>query len=276
MAKKNEVEVVNPNLPAYLQGYTGPTGAEDIETDDITIPRVKVGQGLSPEVTEGRVAIGDLFLNVTGDVLAASGQDLEIVIIARSKEYILWQDRLFDGGGILARAQRVSVDGEVRYAWDKPNQSFTNKIKGVLPVTWETKTYVDENDMHRFGSANPEDPDSYPAATVHHNYVVMLPQHGNMVAALSLSNSQVKKAKDLNFMLNTGEAPIWARKFLVRSIDDTSSDGKNEFKNLRFVPDGFVDEGTAARTKGLFEQFATMNYTVDQSDEDDGTATGKF
>lgn len=278
-SKKQEVAVVNKSLPSYMQGYQGPTGAEDIDADDITIPRVKIGQGLSPEVVDGRVNIGDLYLNVTGQRLAEAGTDLRIVIIARTKEFILWQDRLFDGGGILARAKRVQTDDGIRYIWDKPNQTFTNKIKGILPVTWNTLKYVDENKMDKFGSADVSNPDSHPAATAHHNYVVVLPDFGNMVAAMSLSNSQVKKAKDLNFMLNSGEAPIYVREFLVRTIEETSKDG-NDYRNLRFVPNEFVSEDLAKRTKALFEQFASLSYTIDQSDGDDGTTTptqgGKF
>jgi len=264
-------------LPAYLADYQGETGAESIDNEDVTIPRIKLGQDMSPEVQAGTVARGALYLNVTGEVLAEPGEALEIVVIVQAKEFILWQDRQFDGGGILARAKKVLDPNteEFRYAWDKPNQTFENKIKGILPVTWETKTFVDENGMDRFGSANVDDPDSHPAATAHHNYVVVLPGHDNMVAALSLSNSQVKKAKDLNAMLKMGTTPIFARRFALTTRDDTSKAG-DDFKNIDFKPAGFLeDERSFNYTKGLYESFSHKGFTVDQSDSDN-TKSDKF
>lgn len=281
MAKKDtkSVAVVDTKstLPAYLADYQGATGAETIDNDDVTIPRIKLGQDMSPEVQAGTVARGALYLNVTGEVLAEPGEVLEIVPIVQAKEFILWQDRNFDGGGILARARKVLDPDteELRYAWDKPNQTFQNKIKGILPVEWNTLTYVDENGMDKFGSANVSDPDSHPAATAHHNYVVVLPGHDNMVAALSLSNSQVKKAKDFNAMLKMGTAPIFARKFAVTTWDDTSKAG-DDFKNIDFKPAGFVeDESVFNFTKGLFDSFSNKGFTVDQSDGDDGASKSK-
>jgi hypothetical protein len=278
-AAKKDVAVVDTKntLPAYLADYQGATGAETIDNEDVTIPRIKIGQDMSPEVQAGTVARGALYLNVTGEVLAEPGEVLEIVPIVQGKEFILWQDRNFDGGGILARAKKVLDPNteEFRYAWDKPNQTFQNKIKGILPVEWNTLTYVDENGMDKFGSANVDDPDSHPAATAHHNYVVVLPGHDNLVAALSLSNSQVKKAKDFNAMLKMGTAPIFARKFAVTTWDDTSKAG-DDFKNIEFKPAGFVeDENVFTFTKGLFDSFSHKGFTVDQSDGDSGDSAKK-
>ena len=233
---------------------------------------------MTPEVQAGDVARGSLFLNVTGEVLAAPGEVLKIIPVVQSKEFILWQDRQFDGGGIFARAKKVFDPDteEFRYAWDKPNQTFLNKIKGILPVEWHTMTYVDENAMDKFGSANINDPDSHPAATAHHNYLVVLPDHNNLVAAMSLSSSQVKRAKDFNFMLNSGDAPIFSRLFAVTTYDDMSKAG-DEFKNINFKPAGFVeDPNVFSFTKGLFERFSAKGFTVDQSDLDSGDTKSKF
>jgi len=270
---KSEVAVLDTNLPAYMQDYKGPTGTEDIDIEDITIPRIKLAQGLSPEVTAGTVKLGSLFLNVTGEVLAEPGEDLAMICVARSKEFILWQDRQFDGGGILARAHKVTVNGETRYEWDKQGQTFENKIKGILPVTWKTLRYVDENKMDKFGSANINDPDSHPAATAHHNFVVVLPNHDNLVAAISLSNSQVKRAKDWNFMLNSGGQPIFIKEFLCKSVEEVNKAG-DEFRNLDFKPNGFIEKDVKLFTEKMFLQFIGTGFSVDQSDVGADAASG--
>ena len=280
--KKTSKEVATVDaggVPAYLADYKGPTGSETIENEDVSIPRIKLAQSMTPEVQQGTVPLGALFLNITGQVLAEPGKPLRVVPVVQGKEFILWKDRQFDGGGIFARAKKVfdSEIKKVRYLWDKPNQTFENKIKGIQKVTWNTLTYVDENGMDAFGSANVDDPDSHPAATAHHNYVVVLPDHDNLVCALSLSNSGVKKAKDFNAMLKMGNAPIFARVFNCKSVDETNPAG-DEFKNYEFQPAGFVEEtATFEFTKGLYESFSERGFTVDQSDEGgDETASDKF
>lgn len=279
--KKQEVaKVEDGGLPAYLQDYQGATGAEGIDNEDVTIPRIKLAQGTTPEVKAGEIKEGALFLNVTGEVLAEPGEVLKFVPIVQGKEFILWKDQNYEGGGIFARAKKVfdRETNSARYAWDKPNQTFKNKVKGIVEVEWETKTFVDENGMDKFGSAIPTDSDSHPAATAHHNYVVALPDHGNTVAALSLSNTAVKKAKDLNAMLMMGTAPIFSRVFTVTTINETNNDGQ-EYKNYSFKPAGFLEDPEVFEfTKGLFEGFSNKGFTVDQTDGDSGASadSGKF
>src|SRR3990167_3069662 len=211
-AKKNTAVAVRKggavapaNLPKFLQGYKGPLGTETIDSGDVTIPRLKIGQAMSDEVKAGQVSEGDLFLNVTGEVVAAAGDPLSALIVARQKEFILWRPREDNGGGILARAKPVRDKGVTRYRWDKPNQSFEVKVGGKVKVTWKTKEFIDQDGLDQWGSEIPGDKESGIAATAHHNYVVMLPEHNNVVAAISMSKSGVKKAKDLNAALKMGD-----------------------------------------------------------------------
>jgi hypothetical protein len=267
--KKQDVAVVDNNVPAYLKDYAGPSGAEDIDNDDVSIPRIKLAQGLTPEVKEGTVKDGDLFMNITEEVLAASGESFNVVVVARSKEFILWSpDR---SEGILARAKPVRVNGEIKYEWDKQDTDFTVKFKDGPKVTWHTGKYVSDNGMDDWGSKIPDDPDSGIAATAHHNYVVVLPDHGNMVAAMSLSKSQVKRAKDLNALLKLTPAPIFSKLIAVRAVDEKDNEG-NDFFNYKFAPAGFVDEAAFIHNKALADSFADTDWAVDQSNNDDGQA----
>ena len=281
MVSKNVATVDTSNavpahLAAYLADYKGTKGTENIDQQDVTIPRIKLAQGTSPEVKSGQIPEGSLFLNVTGQVLAAPGERLNVVPVVRGKEFVLWKDQNFEGGGVFARACRVVVDGEVLYEWDKQDQSFENKIKGVLPVTWKTKRYVEDNNMHKFGSSDVNDPNSHPAATAHHNYVVILPDFNNMVAALSLSNTAVKKAKDLNSMLLIGEVPIFLRIYSVGTVEEQNK-ANQKYKNYDFKPNGFVEGATAIKfNENLYKSFSEKGFVVDQSDKDNGTTTEKF
>ncbi len=271
MTESKEVAVVNgiipleQGLPEYLKGYTGPTGAEGLTNEDMTIPRIELAQGLTPAVKDGKVADGDLFLNITQETLASKGDPLVIVPLVTYKEYLLWKDRADDGGGLLARASAVQVDGITEYAWDKPNETFKTKIGGKLAVEWTTGVYVDDKDhnLKVWGSSIKGDDTSAPAATETHNYIVVLPEHGNIVAAISLSVTQLKRARDFNSMLGLGETPIWSRVYVVNSEDDSRKAG--EFNNVRFRPYGMLDEASTARNKNLVDRFAGMNVNFDKS-----------
>ena len=263
-----DLATVDSTLPAYLQDYSGPTGAEDIGSEDLTIPRIVLGQALTPAVKDKKVEEGDLFLNITEQALVEAGEPLLIVPLIQTKDYLLWRDRNDNGGGVMARATLDRTVGKHR--WDKPNQEFTTTYgRPPKKVTWKTGEFVDDDGLKMWGSAFPDDKDSPPAATVHYNYIVMLPEHDGMIAGMSLSKTQVKRAKDFNAMLKLGNAPLCARLFYVVSEDDKSNSG--EFKNLRFRPAGFVDEATMLRNQALVDSFAGVNVNFDESSESDDT-----
>lgn len=265
-------------VPAFLQGKQR-TDKTNLDAKDLTIPRIKVAQDQSPEVKAGDVARGSLFLNVTGEELAVFGKPLVFIPIIASKEYILWRDQQDGGGGLLARARPVIEEGRVRYKWDKPNATFTTKIKNVVPVSWSTGAYIDEDGLDQWGTQIEGNADSPPAASVHYNYLVMLPEHGNVMAAFSLSKTQVKRAKDLNAMLEMSNLDIFARRFRV-TVEPDRNTNNQEFFNIRFKPAGVVqDEDLYNYAKKQHEHFAEAGFVVVQDQDDDapkGSDGGKF
>jgi hypothetical protein len=262
------------DVPDYLKGYTGRTGTEGIDSSDVTIPRVKLGQSMSEEVKDGSVKEGALFGNVTKQLFAEPGVTLPFVTLWRGKEYILWRPRKDNGGGILARAKLVLDNGVKRYKWDKPNTEFEVKVEGKTKVVWKTKNFIDEDGLDQWGSEIPGQDDSGIAATAHHNYIVVLPTFDEMVTALSLSKSSAKKAKDFNALLKLGgNIPMWARQFTVKSIDDQKDSDK--FKNYAFANDGFVPADAFKRYERMAEGFAGKDISVDHSDGDDDASDTK-
>lgn len=266
---------------AFLSGYDGPTGAENIESKDITIPRLKIGQAISDEVKSGQVVEGALFLNVTSTAIWNPGDaPLPCVIVGLGKEYILWRDRLDNGGGIIDRARpmRDAETGNIRYAWGDPNKKHTNKVKGLVDVVWETKTYIDEDLLDAWGTEIPGKADSGPAATAHHNYLLLLPTAGNVIAAMSMSRTGVKVAKGLNAAIKMGataRSPLPMLKFNLSAFEDAS--GIKPFMNWSIKPNGKLvneqgrlvdpaDTELATLAMGYFKQFMAGGYVVDLSD----------
>ena len=254
-------------IPEYLKGYNGPTGTENIETTDVTIPRLKIAQGLTSEVKEGLVKDGSLFINLGAQVVAERGDSLRFIPLAYAKEFILWRPREDNGGGILARARPVydETNHRIRYKWDKQNETFEVKLKGIVKCKWTTGQYIDEDGLDEWGSENPADRSSGIAATAHLNYVVALPDHEDMLVAFSFSRTTTRAGKDLNGLLKQGRAPMFARIFSAKTFEDKRE--KGEFNNVKIMNDGFVTEDKFAVYQQYAKQFET-GFVVDQSDED--------
>lgn len=108
--KKNELAIVESNLPAvYDFGEDGPASAE-ITRDEITIPFLTVLQALSPQVAgeapvEG-AAPGKLFNTVTGEMFDA---DTGVIFVPACRHYtfVEWIPR-DNGGGFVAMHEPTS------------------------------------------------------------------------------------------------------------------------------------------------------------------------
>lgn len=252
-------------LPDYLSGYAGPSGTENIDSGDVNIPRLKLAQGLTPEVKDGLVKDGDMFHSITKQVLIEKGKAGIVIPIAYVKEYILWRD-MADGGGIFARARRVLEKGEVRYKWDHPNETFEHKVKGVVKVKWSTKGYIDEDGLDKFGSSVSSEPDSVPAANEHLNYIFLMPDADEQLVAVSFSRTAASKAKDLNAMLKMGAAPMFARQFTLAAAPQTNDSGQ-EFYNYTIRPAGFVPGADMFKRAQALHLEMRDKVQVDFSDE---------
>lgn len=270
-----EVAQTSSKLPDFMKKYQG-EGQSDIASEDIKMPRLKIGQAMSPEVKDKKAEEGDLIHNITGQVICKAGEQLKVIPVAYSKEYILWYDR--NGpkkGGIAARAKRVDEKGVIRYKWDKPNTKIEDKLDNKLPVEYNTKEYIDQDGLGDWGSQIPGDAESKPAASTHYNYVFMLPDHGNEMIAFSMSKTAAKKAQELNTMLKMGGAPIYGRVFNLSTFIDQA--GEDKFANIHFDPAGLVsDEKMFMDLRSLYHNLKDKQIDVDFSDEENHSeAKGK-
>lgn len=261
--------LIGDQVPDWMKEYSGPLGTENIDAEDVNIPRLKLGQSMTPEVKDKIVNDGDMFHSITKEVIVPVGQADIFVPIAYHKEYVLWRDRS-EGGGIFARANRaISENGDVRYIWDKPNSVFTTKIKGAVKVEWKTKQFIDEDGLGDFGSMIPGDKDSQPAATAHFNYIMYHVATGSLVA-VSFNRSSAKKAKDMNAMLKMGNIPMFMRCFKIGAVPD-QNDAGDKFYNYAVVPAGLVqDQQLFNQLKSLYNDLKAKGVSVDWSDEEGG------
>ena len=281
MAQKNETQepektlrqqlaTQDPTKPAYLVELekAGPVKVRDnFDQTDVTLPRVKLLQGLSDECETFNAAKPGLFWHTGYDRVL--GPQFEFVPISRRKRYLLVAP-IGDGQGVLARSDDFLT-------WNPPQGHFDVKIKGQRePVTWTLKPTVAESGLDKWGSYNPEDPNSPPAATLFYEYLVLLPENLDLgPVVLSLTRSQIRKTrKGLNDKIQLhGSAgrPMQALMFQAKAFKDSSPEG--EYFNFQFTSAGWAGEELFKQADELKD--VLVNYRVQDEEraahgQDDG------
>ena len=258
------------NVPAHLRG----TGVDQkgFGKDDLVLPMVKLIQGLSSEVEEMDASPGT-FWNTGRDV--EMGKDFEFIPVTFNKRFLLMAP-MFDGRGVLARAS----DGE---RWDSAGE-WDVKIDKKTEATWTIPTdskgrpvTVEESGLHRFGTSDPEDANSPPAATMVYEYLV-LPVGEDVPVVCFFARTAIKKVKkNLNSKIAIAQSKQIAMQGLVfkaRVVDDQNSQGQT-FYNWGFQQVRYADEEEYDRASRMLEQFKEYKYDEDRAMSAERTADGE-
>lgn len=145
------------DLPDYLKGASYKPQDDGFGMDDVVVPRIKLLQGLSKEVTEmypGVAMIGD-FWHTGLDI--SLGSSFRFIVADRRRKYLL-SAPIADGQGILARADDAKT-------WDRTGK-WSVRIKNVKqPVEWVIKDLdVAKSGLAEWGTYIPGDADSPPGS----------------------------------------------------------------------------------------------------------------
>lgn len=261
VVKKASTEVaIAEESPDWMSKDAG-SGLDKFDASDIEIPRLVLLQSLSPQVTDGDEQPGVFYHSVLEEAL---GSEIRIVPICLTKAYILWKPR-HEGGGILARAD----DG---IHWKPSEGEFTVKPidKSNITAVWKLKPTVAESGLGEFGSSNPDDPDSQPAATKMINIICLLPDHPDLgPVAITLQRGGMKVAKKLIGKLKLVQAPPYGQVFIVKP--DQVDDGSGVYYNFSFARAGFVtDKKQYAYYKEMNKNFEEMGVKVKEDDGQSG------
>ena len=217
-------------IPDFMKEHAG-LGTEAIGAGSVEVPRIKLIQKISPELdTYNDLKAGDFFHSILEESL---GTELRVCPIYVDERYILWRPQEDAGGGILARAD----DG---IHWSPANAEFAVKLKGGTEVTWRTAKTVAQSGLANWGSSNPGDSNSPPAATKMFNIVVTFPDKPDLPpAVITLQRSSVGVGKKLMGKLKITRAPSFGLIFKVTGVSDTNKAGQS-FLNYSFISDGTV------------------------------------
>lgn len=258
VAVKDDSAVVSV-MPDFMKGEEN-TGLEHLDNSDFIMPIIKLMQATDEDVQTGLVAAGE-FYHLTSKV--SVGKEVRFIPCHIRKRYMLFrpQDDTSAGSAILARAD----DGK---HWSPGNASFDVKPKdSKKTVTWMTKPTVAESRLDQFGTSDPEDPQSKPAATLIYDIVAILPDHPELSpVVISLKGSGVTKAKNFFTALKASKAPMYGCVFTAYGSLDKN--GKNSYWGYNIKSSGFANATLFEQSKALFDTCKVEQFIVKDDEPD--------
>lgn len=242
-------------VPEWMKGKAG-EGVELIRAEDVEIPRIKLIQALSPEATEG-ASPGAFWHTI---MLEHLGPSLEVVPVYVDLRYILWRPRKA-GGGILAR----SWDGAT---WEPDRGEFTVTLDNGRTAVWRLAPRVAQSGLAEWGSSDPSDPQSPPAATRMYNVVVMLPHRPDLSpAVVTFQRSSVKVARRFIAQLKISSAPSYGMRFRMYAEKERNRQNQ-EYFNFRMASLGLVEDERSYRAyQQVYQNFKNNRFTIKGGEE---------
>lgn len=257
-----------PAMPDFMRQQAG-RGLESLGAGDYEVPRLKLLQAISPEVIEGGFKPGQFYNTVLEEALDGP---ISCVPLYVSKAYILWRPRPpIDMGGMIARAD----DG---VHWSPPSGEFDVKVdKRGTTVKWKMAPTVAASGLAEWGSFDPNDPKSPPAATQMINVAMWMREYPELSpVVMTFQRGSIRAGRKFIGKLKMSTAPIYGRIFNVSSFDDKNSNG-DSYKNFRLEGAGFVQDGAEFRQyESAYEMFAKLGLKVRDMEglQDDNSSPG--
>lgn len=278
MASKSESKTTSPGtalaqqpqgnnavaVPSFMAGAD--SGKDSYDASDLIIPRVALLQGISPPVMQGLAENGQ-FWHTINEV--ALGDGLRVTPLLHRKQWTLWRP-LHAGGGVIARASdgaHWDADFDVEVA---PYKEMPKKL--VRYAAKKGDVVSREIGLGAWGSADPENSDSGPAATLSHIFLFRALDFldlGPFIVFLQKSSERV--AKQLLTKIHTDRAPIYGQVLEMGHVTESNKAGQ-EYNQYTFRKDGWVmDEPTFREFEREHQLYKTTSFrTNDEDAQDEG------
>lgn len=213
---KNEVTKTQDQMPSYIkQGQS--RGNENVNNDDLQLPRIDVLQALSPQINKKKdeyiegAEVGMLFNTLTGELYP---EGVSFTPVSFVKRHLVWVDRKKDSDGGL---------------------------RGMFESEAEAEAFIQGQD----------DEDKLEVVATAEHLIVL--DDGEEVI-LSMAKSKMKVSRKFNSLVRLNGGDRFGRRYIMTSADDKSSQG--EFQNIKIDNDGFPTEEVYLKAEALYEAIA--------------------
>lgn len=227
--------------PSFLKD--GQRGSENVGSSDMVIPRLEIVQSISPARKKGDAAYiegadeGMLFNNVTRELY---GEDVTVVPVYFTKEWLIWKDRKKGGGFRGAFPNKTDAEHAIRDLKDSEGK--------------------------------PENPADFEALdTAQHFCLLLQPGKRPQQIVLSMSRSKMKISRKWNSMIALSGDDSFARKYTVEGVQDQNANG-DDYYNLKVSGGGFVTKDIYTEAEKLYLFLKSGSAKVDHNYEGDEPA----
>lgn len=123
MAESKAISLVSANVPTHVTESTG-LGNENVSTQHLQTPRVKLLQQMNSEVDESHDAYvekakpGDLLNTVTNEIY---GTEIYVINVHFTEDFVVWRKREKGGGLVASCASRADADEMIGDQDGSPN-----------------------------------------------------------------------------------------------------------------------------------------------------------
>lgn len=247
-AKKNEVATteqtntsiaVQDQMPDFLREKQGSArGQENVQAEDLVIPRLEVVQDLSPcrkrndpNYIEGAQE-GMLYNNVTRELY---GENVLVVPVGFVKEWLIWKDREKGGG-----------------------------FRGAFPTQADAEAARDQL----------EDADDCEVIDTNQQFCLLIKPDGTAEEiVVSMAKSKAKVSRKWNSLIRLANGDSFSRVYRLSAVEDTNN--KNQkFYNFGVAQAGFPAEAVYRRAEKMYEAIVKGHVVADRGSDMSGGEGG--
>lgn len=126
MTSKKDIATFDPNasVPAHIQTVSSSLGNENVSSNDLATPELKLMQALSPELKKTNpkfvdgATTGDIINSVTGEIY----EEVYLVTVSYTREFVVFKDRTVGGGFVGAFTSSADAEKHVADVGLNPNE----------------------------------------------------------------------------------------------------------------------------------------------------------
>lgn len=245
MAKKNEIATQQQpstalaEMPDYLREKQGSArGQENVQAEDLVIPRLEVVQDLSParkksdpNYIEGAEE-GMLYNNVTRELY---GKDVMVIPVGFVKEWLIWKDREKGGG-----------------------------FRGAFPSQADAEAARD----------GLEDGDDCEVVDTNQQFCLLVKPDGTAEEiVVSMAKSKAKVSRKWNSLIRLANGDSFSRIYRLSAVEDKNNKNQS-FYNIGVAAAGFPPEHLYRRAEKMYEAIVKGHVVADRGSDTEGTSAG--
>lgn len=248
---KSLAPITGSEVPAYMKDANEGLGMEAVTQEDLVLPRLKLLQPLSPEVTEGKGTAGDMVNSLDGSI--NYGKELLFVPVFFMRTRIRW----------TPRAETPPPDAPKGMECISANSMTARDPKG------KTKEGQPTADCSKCVDAAFTEDGQPPKCSLYLSFVSMI--DGNPIV-VSMEKTKIPAAKSvLTFaqMLGGGNKPLWAGMYKLSTKMITNP--KGTFHVYEVSQAGFTPEALYKKGEGLYLSSKSATIVVDRDRDEEST-----